>query len=233
MVHTSCDFQSHILDHNLLHKGAAVGKVIKFFTVLFFTIGLLGESYAQQGEVAFTDMRCLDFVNGQGNNSMNKPKAELAKLWIVGYFSGFYQGKETLKWSDTSNAEGKLVSSILSKCRENPESTLGAVAEFVASARKRSIPNTLSNEFSPKTYTCGDHVIAMQGSAGQKLKAEMADLWAFAFVEGYQNSIDPDVVIPVENKPAIIGAINSNCSKNETYAYFDLVSAIAKMVKFQ
>ena len=108
-------------------------KLIKFLLVLFFTFGIFSYSYAQQGEVAFTEMRCLDFVNGQGDNSINKPKAELAKLWIVGYFSGFYKGKDAVKWADSSKTEGKLVSAILSKCRENPEATLGAVSEFVAS----------------------------------------------------------------------------------------------------
>ena len=210
-----------------------MGKLIKFFCVLFFSFGLFSNSYAQQGEVAFTEMRCLDFVNGQGDNSINKAKAELAKLWIVGYFSGFYQGKDSVKWDDSSKTEGKLISAVLSKCRENPEATLGAVSEFVASSRKRSIPTLLSNEFRPRDYSCGAHVNALSGPAGDQLKAEMADLWAFAFIQGFQNTIDPDLIIPIENKAAITGAINGNCQKNQQYTYFDLVSAVAKMVKPQ
>jgi len=199
--------------------------------VIFSVIGISSNyAYSQQGEVDFNNFRCLDFVNGQGENSTNRPKADLAKIWLIGYLSGYYNGKEKLQLVEDDTVEQKAISAVLGKCRENPEVTLLTVAEFVASSRTRDLPKVLSNEFDPKGYLCGAHVQALSGSASQKLKAEMADLWAFAFVQGHVNISDSELLIPVENKPAITGAIASNCAKNPEISYFDLTAAVAPMV---
>lgn len=208
-----------------------MSQLIRFLSAATAVIGLgLSAAQAQTGDFNPADMRCLDFVNGQGDSATNKGRADLARLWIMGYAAGHSTGKERLSWVDDMEAEDRIVSAVLSKCRENPEVSLLTVAEFVSSDRKRDLPITLSNEFNPQTYMCGEHADGREGSAADVLKADLADVWAFAFVQGYVNTVDPELLIPIENKPAITNAIASNCAKNREFSYFDLTSAVAPMV---
>ncbi len=206
-------------------------RTIRFLSATAVALGLgLSAAHAQSGDFHPATMRCLDFVNGQGDGATNKGKADIARIWIMGYLTGNYSGREKLKWDEGSNVEDKAVSAILSKCRENPEVTLLTVSEYVASDRGRDLPSTLSNDFNPQTYMCSDYADGREGSASDALKADIADVWAFAFVQGFVNTKDPDLMIPVENKPAITGAIASNCAKNREFSYFDLTAAVAPMV---
>jgi|GEM_PF-2118003 len=205
-------------------------KTIQFLGAAALALGLSFSAQAQSGDFDPANMRCLDYVNGQGDGATNKGRADLARIWIMGYMAGNYTGRDKLKWSDDSKAEGKVVSAILSKCRENPEVTLLTVSEFVASDRGRDLPSTLSNDFNPQTYMCGDHADGLQGTASEVLKADLAEIWAFAFVQGFVNTEDPDLMIPVENKPAITGAVASNCAKNREFSFYDLTAAVAPMV---
>ena len=205
-------------------------KTIQFLGAVALALGLSFSAQAQTGDFDSANMRCLEYINGQGDGSTNKAKADIARIWIMGYMAGNYTGRDKLKWSDDSKAEGKVVSAVLSKCRENPEVTLLTVAEYVASARKRALPSTLSNDFNPQTYMCGDHADGKKGSASELRKADIAEVWAFAFVQGFVNTDDPDLLIPVENKPAITGAVSSNCAKNREYSFYDLTAAVAPMV---
>lgn len=206
-------------------------KSFKLLGATAVVLGLgLGAAQAQTGDFNPANMRCLDFVNGQGDSATNKSRADVARLWIMGYLTGNYTGREKLELVDDADAEDKAIRAILSKCRENPEVTLLTVSEFVASDRGRDIPSTLSNEFNPKAYLCGDYADGREGSATDVLKADLADVWAFAFIQGFVNTKDPDLMIPVENKPAITGAIANNCAKNREFTYFDLTAAVAPMV---
>ena len=176
-------------------------------------------------------MRCLDFVNGQGDRASNKSKADLTRLWVMGFLTGNYNKRERLELVDDMDAENKAVRAVLSKCRENPEVSMFTVTEYVASDRRRDIPTNLSNELNPSTYLCGDHADGLGGSAADVLKADLAHMWAFAYVQGYVAAQDPDTIIPIENKPAIDGAIARNCGNMRDTSYFDLVNAVAQSVK--
>jgi len=88
-------------------------------------------------------------------------------------------------------------------------------------------------DFTPEGYTCGQHVDAKGGSAGDANKADLADLWAFAFIQGYKNLASPDMEIPMDSKPALIGAIDQNCAKNRDFGYMDLAAAVANAVKLE
>jgi len=206
-------------------------KTIQLIGAAAVAMGLsVGAAQAQSGDFHPANMRCLDYVNGQGDSATNKGRSDIARIWVMGYLTGNYSGQEKLKWTDDSDAEKDAIGAILSKCRENPEVTLLTVSEYVASDRRRDLPNTLSNDFNPQTYMCGEYADGRTGAATDILKADIADVWAFAFVQGYVNTKDPELLIPVENKPAITGAIASNCSKNREFSYFDLTTAVAPMV---
>ena len=205
-------------------------KIGRFLCLTSLIFGLsAGTASAQSGDFDVANMRCLDFVNGQGDNASNKSKAEIAKIWILGYLTGNYNGRGKLKLVDNPKAEKKAISSVVSKCRENPEVTLLTVAEFTA-GKSRDMPATIRADFNPKTYSCGDYVDGLSGSAADVMKGDLASIWSFAFVQGHVNTVDDEILIPIENKPAIIGAIKKNCGKNREYSYFDLTAAVAPMV---
>ena len=204
-------------------------KTIQFLGAAALALGLSFSAQAQSGDFDPAEMRCLDFVNGQGDGATNKGRADLARIWIMGYMVGNYSGGEKLEWSDDGGAEGKVVSSMLSKCREHPEVTLVVTSRFVAADRRRDIPNTLSNDFNPRTYMCGDHADGLDGTASDALKADLANVWAFAFVQGFVDKT-AELMIPVENKPAITSSIAKNCANNREMSFFDLTAAVANSV---
>jgi len=197
------------------------------------TVGFSSAATAQEGEFEGTSYTCLQFTNGQGENATGKALADLARFWILGYLTGHYYGQEKLDLADDSDTERRVIRSMLSKCREFPSNSVLAVADNLARDRKRSLPKTTSNDFNPQEYSCGDYVDGQKGSASDVLKADLADFWAFAFIQGFVNSDDADVVIPVENKSAIVNAINKNCASNRSFSYYQLTSAVAPMVKPQ
>lgn len=196
-------------------------------------LGLAGTAQAQQGEFDGSAFTCLQYTNGQGENSSGKAQAGLAKIWITGYLSGYYKAKGNLEIVDDAEAGTKLQSSILSKCREYPQTSILTVSMQAIGSDARKLPAMAATDFNPQSYTCGNHVDAKGGSAADGMKADLAELWAFAFIQGFKNVVQPNMVIPMENKPMLTGAIASNCAKNRDTTYFDLTALVADKVKLQ
>lgn len=188
---------------------------------------------AQQGEFDGSSFTCLQYTNGQGENSSGKAQAGLAKIWVTGYLAGYYKAKGNLDIVDDKGADEKLSSTLISKCREYPQTSLLTVSMQAIANDARKLPAMVSADFNPQSYTCGNHTDAKAGSSGDRMKADLAELWAFAFIQGFKNVAQPDMVIPMENKPVLTGAIASNCAKNRDTPYFDLTALVAEKVKLQ
>jgi hypothetical protein len=196
-------------------------------------LGVSTGAMAQQGEFDGSAFTCLQYTNGQGENSSGKAQAGLAKIWVTGYLAGYYKAKGNLEIVDDKEAEGKLNSSILSKCREYPQTSILTVSMQALGSDARKLPAMVTADFNPQSYTCGNHVDAKNGSAADGMKADLAELWAFAFIQGFKNVAQPDMVIPMENKKVLTGAISNNCAKNRDTPYFDLTALVADKVKLQ
>ena len=196
-------------------------------------VGLSTAAVAQKGEFDGSAFTCLQYTNGQGENSSGKAQAGLAKIWMTGYLAGYYKAKGNLEIVDDKAADEKLASSILSKCREYPQTSILTVSMQALGSDARKIPAMVTADFNPQSYTCGNHVDAKGGSAAEGMKADLAELWAFAFIQGFKNVAQPDMVIPMENKPVLTGAITKNCEKNRETPYFDLTALVADKVKLQ
>lgn len=192
-----------------------------------------GPAAAQQGEFDGASFTCLQYTSGQGENSSGKAQAGLAKLWMMGYLAGYYKAKGNLEIVDDASADERLSSTILSKCREYPQTSILTVSMQAIATDARKLPAMAAADFNPQSYTCGNHVDAKAGSAAESMKADLADLWAFAFIQGFKNVGQPDMVIPMENKPVLTGAVTKNCEKNRDTAFFDLTAMVAQAVKLQ
>ncbi|MEQ9449405.1 MAG: hypothetical protein RLN70_10960, partial [Rhodospirillaceae bacterium] len=176
---------------------------------------------------------CLEYTNGLGENSSGRVQSQLARLWMLGYLAGYQNANGNLQLTD-DQAEGEAVINLmLQTCREYPQSSLLGVSLQALAPVPNKIPNAPTMEFTPAGYTCGDHVDAKGGTASDANKADLADLWAFAFIQGYKNVSQPNMQIPIENKPALTGAIAKNCTNNREMAFMDLTALVSKAVKLE
>ncbi|MDX2142620.1 MAG: hypothetical protein SFV19_04645 [Rhodospirillaceae bacterium] len=186
---------------------------------------------AQSGEFDGSTFTCLQYTSGQGDNSSTKAQVDLAKLWMMGYLTGYYKAKGNLELVDEGKAKDSVLSALVSKCRENPSVTIMTVGLQAIATDARKMPSKPSDDIDLTSYTCANHVDARGGAASQAMKADLAELWAFAFIQGYKNLNQPDMVIPMENKPVLTGAITKNCGKNLDKTFLDLTAMVAQAVK--
>ncbi len=174
---------------------------------------------------------CLSYTNGQGESSTGKMQADLAHLWVLGYLAGYYQAQGTLEMSDAS-ADAKALDDLLAqKCAETPQSSILAVSLQGIAVAPHKVPTVVSGDFSPATYTCGQHLDAKAGPASAANGADLAELWAFAFIQGYKNVSLPDTAIGPENQGPLVSAMNKVCANNRGTLYLDYAALVAEKVK--
>ncbi len=186
---------------------------------------------AADGEFSGGQFTCLQYTNGLGANASGKMQSNLARLWMLGYLAGYAKAQGKLEWSDDKADEQKLSDLILTRCREFPQNAILAVSmqSLVNDAKK--IPKATGTDFSPGDYTCGQHVDAKAGAAADTVKADLADLWAFAFIQGFKNVGAPDMEISADNKPQLTGVIAKTCGNNRAVPFMDLTALVAEKVK--
>jgi hypothetical protein len=205
------------------------------------SIGVVSGALAQakpatpqgNGEFDGSTFTCLNYTNGLGENASNKTQSMLARVWIEGYLAGYFKAQNKLELSNEKADGDKVVNLMLQKCREYPSSSILAVSQQAIAKESIKIPGTALADFSPANYTCADHTEAKKGGASGANRADIADLWAIAFIQGYKNVAQSDMVIPMENKSVLTGAIARNCEKNATMKFLDLTALVADKVKLQ
>ena len=207
-------------------------KLVSGCLVAASAVLLASPSMGQDGEIDGNSVQCLEYTTSIGDNATNRAMSELIDFWIVGYMTGNYSGRDNLEWSEDEDAEADMLSAVRSKCREFPTNSVAVVSESLTS-RSRGIPPVASNDFNAQSYTCGDYANAGDGSAADVLKADLAEFWSWAFIQGYINASDPEMMLPLENKPTIVNAIKTNCGRMLETSYFDLTKAVANAVKPQ
>ena len=128
--------------------------------------------------------------------------------------------------SEDKADEDKVVNLMLQKCREYPASSILAVSQQAIAKEKIKLPAVALADFSPATYTCAQHTEAKKGGAASANKADIAELWSIAFIQGFKNVEQKDMVIPMENKAVLTGAIANNCCSEMWLAAERAVAAI-------
>ena len=183
------------------------------------------------GEFSGASFTCLQYTNGLGDNASGKMQTSLAQLWMLGYLAGYYKGQGKLEMSDNANDVTKLTNLMASRCKEFPQGSILGVSMQSLASEPHKIPKTTGTEFSPGTYTCGQHVDAKAGAAADANKADLGEMWAFAFIQGFKNVAAPNMAIGLENKPQLLGVINKACGSNRDTLYMDLTALVAEKVK--
>lgn len=174
---------------------------------------------------------CLQYTNGLGENSSGRLQSELAHLWMLGYLAGNYKAKGTLEFTDDAAEAEKVTDLMLQRCRDFPAGSILAVSMQSLAADPHKLPKMATPDFSPATYTCDQHVEAKNGPANAANKADLAELWAYAFIQGYKNVAQPDLEIPLDAMPQLTGAVTRSCGNNRGLLFMNLVAAVADKVK--
>jgi hypothetical protein len=176
---------------------------------------------------------CLNYTNGLGENASGKAQSMLARTWMEGYLAGYFKAQNKLAFSADKADEEKLFNLMLQKCREYPAVSILSVTQQAVAKEDVKVPAVAVGEFPAETYTCAQYTDAKNGSGAAQNKADIADLWAIAFIQGYKNVAQADMVIPMENKPVLTGAIARACTKNADTKFMDLTAMVADKVKLQ
>ena len=209
------------------HIGRLAAAVLLTGAVSFGALAA-DKAPAGNGEFDGSTFSCLNYTNGLGENSSGKTQSTLGRTWMQGYLAGYLKAQGKLEMSADKSDDDKLTALMLQKCREYPQSSILAVSMQAIAKEKVKIPNNAMADFSPATYTCADHTAAKKSAP---TKADVAELWAIAFIQGFKNVAQADMVIGMENKPVLTGAISKNCEKMADTKYMDLVAMVAEKVK--
>ena len=174
---------------------------------------------------------CLDFTNGLGDNSAGKMQSSIARIWVQGYITGYYKDQDMLTFSDAPADAQAIDDLLVSKCRELPQASILTIALKAIAAEPHKVPTVASGDFKPATYTCGQHLEAKGGPASKAIGADLAELWAFAFIQGYKNVVQPDVEIKPEFRDPLINALMKACAGSKDALFLDYAALVAQKVK--
>jgi hypothetical protein len=205
------------------------------FCLAFLAAALTAGVGARAGEGGFSGgtFTCLQYVNGLGDNSAGRVQSAIAHLWIQGYLSGYYKGKGTLEFTDDPAEPQALGDEMVRRCQTLPQNSILAVTLQTVASQPRKMPKLAHAEFSPSTYTCGQHLEAKGGPAAKANAADLAEMWAFAFIQGYKNVALPDMEIKPEFRDVLINAVNKVCANNKDKFYADYAALVADRVKIE
>lgn len=174
---------------------------------------------------------CLEFVNGLGDNSTGRIQSTIARLWILGYLTGYYKGKGTLEFTSDAADAAAMDALLIQKCKESPGAAILNMALQGIAVEPRKLPELALGDFKPATYTCGQHIDGKTGPASKANAADLAEMWAFAFIQGIKNVAQPDVEIKPEFRDALVGALNKACGGSRDKLFLDMAALVAERVK--
>ena len=188
-------------------------------------LGLVPLAHAEPARFDGASFTCGEYVAAQDVKVPERSRAELANIWMHGYLAGLYTAAEVFQLSDAAMDADALTGALLASCRELPNSSLMAIGLSKLASARFKIPRRVTDGLSLDAYACADHLEA------NAERAEIAELWSFAFIQGFKNARQPDMLIPVENRAPLGAAVRKNCEKNRETKYLELVRMVAEAVK--
>jgi peptidylprolyl isomerase len=171
-------------------------------------------------EFSGTEFRC----SAIGGNLALSPQPALARLWAHGFLAGAYKAQDKLTFAADAPADA-----ISTACAAAPALFLLGVSGGDIAKAPRPLAATVP-AFAAADYRCKDYAAARSGSSAE---AEFADLWSFAFIQGYKAIGQPGLEFPFDSKPQLLGAIAATCAKNPDLALAELAAMVAAKVKLK
>ena len=199
--------------------------------VVVFGLSIAAAVMPASAQTAFDAGRvsCGDFIGAQKTDSPNHEQYEHGRLWVLGYLAGHYTADGELEVTNRA-AEVEPVHNLLHQmCQGFPDSSLLYVSMLTLATETLKLPAEPRPGFKTGSYTCSQHIeIKDEGEPGN---ADAAELWAFAFIQGYKNVEAPYIVIPTESMASLTAAIVKNCRDNPETLFQELTIDVAKAVR--
>ena len=210
--------------------GKSIIGIAAGLSLMVFATGANAAASAS-GEFTPSKMTCLEYTNGLGENSSSKMQSEISRIWTLGYVAGFYKAGNTLEMTDDAAEAAKLGDLMLQRCRDSPQASILLVAMKALVIEPHKLPKSVTADFNPSSFTCGQFVDAKAGASNSAAQADLAELWGFGFIQGYKNVAQPDMEIPAAVKPQLLGAVARSCGNNRNTLFMDLTALVAEKVK--
>ncbi len=196
-----------------------------------------GAAPARAAEGGFSAGRftCLQYANGLGSSAAGRTQSALARIWMHGYLIGYYKKQGKLTHDAEPRTVDRFENALLQTCREFYQDSIFTVSQQALVKTERALPDQATAEFAPVPMTCAQYTALKGGAAADATRAELADLWGFALVQGSKNVAQPDLEVPAEAKAQIMGAVARTCvapARAET-PYMDIVAAVADAIKLE
>jgi peptidylprolyl isomerase len=173
---------------------------------------------------------CQKYLKGLGDTADAGKQMTLGHLWIQGFLAGFYKANGGLSFASDSAAQTGFDSVLATRCKAFPDATLRGMALQVLAKETRPLAAMTVIGFAPATTTCARYTAA---KANDPDTFEFASLWAFAFIQGFKNATQADMVINPENRGALIGAIANGCGGSGGTLFIDVTAGVAEKVKLK
>ncbi len=188
---------------------------------------------APGGEFNAAAFTCLEYSNAMGENSTTRLQGVIARIWIEGNMAGLGRARDRLELG-TAQADRDAMTALISEtCANRPTASIQSVSVMDQGKSELKIPNEVIRGFDLDRYTCGDHLAARKAGAGAAVTADLAEMWAFAFIQGYKLAARPDLIIPAQNKPVLVGAVLKACAGRPAGTLLDTTAQVAEKVKIQ
>jgi len=208
-------------------------SLLKLFCLAAVAV-IAGVSQASAQQFSGAGFGCFEYLNGQGENSAGRMQSNLARLWIYGYLAGHYKAQGKLEIGDPADAAADaaaLDALIVETCKEYPQNSILAVTSKSLALEPRKMPSLVTRDFTPATYTCGQHLDGKNGAAAAANKADLAEFWAFGFIQGYKNVSVPDVEIGPEFRVPVINSMLKACAADRDELVMELAGRVSERVK--
>ncbi len=176
---------------------------------------------------------CLDYTNGAGENATNRLRSVIARVWMQGNLTGLHRANGDLTFSDAAADSAALADSLDSACRAFPAASILAIGVANLAKAPLKMPDEIFGGIKISDYTCKAHLAAKAGGSGDAIRSDIAEMWAFAFIQGYKLAHNAEVAVPMDAKPQVVGAVLRACAANDSGRFMDLTAQVADKLKIQ
>ena len=185
------------------------------------------------GEFNAASFMCFEYTSASGENATNRAQGLIARVSIEGNIAGLNQARQNLKLSAEAIDRDAMAAKIAQTCADRPTASILSIGMTDKGEDALAIPATIVPGLALDSYTCAQHAKDRKGSAGDAVKADIADLWVFSFIQGFKLASNTELIIPIQNKPVLVGAVAKSCAAQPSVRFLDVTAQVAEKVKIQ
>lgn len=210
-------------------KPPAYGRLSAHSAALSLFLVFAASPTSAQIDFDASEVLCAEFVGGQRAGSPSHAQYEHGRLWVLGYLAGYYVGSDEKALVSGAAGAEPVYDLLLQMCQGFPETSLQSVSMLTLTTESLQLPTEPIPGFRPENYTCAQHTA--NKASGDAATADSAELWAFAFLQGYQNVNQPYVVIPASNMSSITSVIINGCRNEGDTLFLDYATGVAMAIR--